>query len=162
MEEIWKTIESFPNYQVSNLGRVKSLNYNHTGEEQILKQGINKKGYPRVVLMMNRIKRSVCVHILVAEVFLIKSNDSYQVDHIDRNPKNNNLNNLRYVSCKDNLLNRNMFFKGTNTGEPYISFKTRDNLFHFRKTMNNLLISKHFKTLEEATAYRDSILHQNS
>ena len=35
--EIWKDIEGYPNYMVSNMGMVKSLNYNHTGKEKILK-----------------------------------------------------------------------------------------------------------------------------
>ena len=46
MEEIWKDIVGYENiYQISNLGRVKSLNYNHTGREKILKPSVNKDGY---------------------------------------------------------------------------------------------------------------------
>ena len=161
MEE-WKPIKDFPEYEVSNLGRVKSLNYNHTKKENILKHGVCSRGYPRVVLSYNNKKRYVQVHRLVAETFLPRPDNSTQVDHIDRNPLNNNLSNLRWVSCQENLLNRNNFFRGTNTGEPYISFKKRDNLYSFAKTINHQYLSKHFKTLEEAIKYRDSILNQTS
>ena len=37
INEIWKPVKDYPNYQISNLGRVKSLNYNRSGEEKILK-----------------------------------------------------------------------------------------------------------------------------
>lgn len=41
--ETWKTITGFENYQISNLGNVKSLNYNKTGEEKIMMLTIEKK-----------------------------------------------------------------------------------------------------------------------
>lgn len=42
-EEIWKDIKGYEGlYQVSNLGQVKSLNYNHTKQEKILKPKISK------------------------------------------------------------------------------------------------------------------------
>lgn len=42
---MWKVIPNYPNYQVSNTGEVKSLNYNHTKEEKILSQGKVTRGY---------------------------------------------------------------------------------------------------------------------
>ena len=50
-KEIWKDIPNYEGmYQVSNLGRVKSLNYNHTGKEGVLKPQSNKDGYYQVLL----------------------------------------------------------------------------------------------------------------
>ena len=49
-KEEWKEITGYPNYMVSNMGRVKSLNYNHTGREKILKPSVDKRGYLQVVL----------------------------------------------------------------------------------------------------------------
>ena len=58
-KEIWKTIDGYPNYMVSNLGRVKSLNYNGTGREKILKPTKNKyNGYLQVCLYKKR-KRKI-------------------------------------------------------------------------------------------------------
>lgn len=158
MEE-WKPIKDFPDYEVSNLGSVKSLNYNHTKQAGILRAGKDKKGYYRVVLMKDNKKKYASVHRLVAEAFIECPEGANQIDHIDRNPMNNTVGNLRWVNSQENLLNRRNFFRVTNTGEPYISFKKRDNLYSFSKTSQGTYISKHFKTLEEAIAYRDSILN---
>ena len=69
--EIWAKIKGFENYMVSNKGHVKSLNYNNTGKEQILKPKINKhNGILEVTLSKNnkRYYRTVCR--LVLETFL--------------------------------------------------------------------------------------------
>ena len=47
----WRIIKDFPNYKVNNEGQIKSLNYNHTNREQLLKQFIGSKGYPYVILL---------------------------------------------------------------------------------------------------------------
>lgn len=47
----WRIIKDFPNYKVNNEGQIKSLNYNHTNREQLLKQFIGSKGYPYVILV---------------------------------------------------------------------------------------------------------------
>ena len=58
MKEIWKDIEGYEGlYQVSNYGRVKSLNYNHTKEERIRKLDISNKGYASILLSKNKAKK---------------------------------------------------------------------------------------------------------
>jgi len=64
--EIWKIIQDFNDYRVSNLGRVKSLKYK---KERILKQGIDSKGYFQVILCKNKKQKTKRVHILVYETF---------------------------------------------------------------------------------------------
>lgn len=60
MEEIWKDIVGYENiYQISNKGNVKSLNYNHTGREKILKSSVDKTGYLNICLMNNGIKKNI-------------------------------------------------------------------------------------------------------
>ena len=55
MDEIWKDIKNYEGkYQISNLGKVKSLNYRQTGEEKILKIRYSKDGYARVMLCLFR------------------------------------------------------------------------------------------------------------
>ena len=57
-EEIWKNIENYEGlYQVSTWGRVKSLKYNHTNKEKLLKQYKNKDDYLKVVLCKNGIRK---------------------------------------------------------------------------------------------------------
>ena len=60
--EVWKTISNHKSYQVSNLGRVRSLNYNRKGETRILSQLNNTVGYKFVILN----NKTCYVHRLVA------------------------------------------------------------------------------------------------
>lgn len=98
--EIWKDIKDFKGYQVSNLGRVRSL---RRGEPRIIKNG-NAKNY-LIVHIGN--KKALYVHKLVAETFLTNESNLPTVDHIDRNPQNNDVNNLRFASWKTQKENSN-------------------------------------------------------
>jgi len=89
--ETWKTIKDFPDYQVSNLGRIKSLKF---GKERILKQRKNNKGYFRVDLYKNGEKENKLIHRLVFEIHIKKLEDGYDAHHIDFNPENNDMNNF--------------------------------------------------------------------
>ena len=114
MEEIWKDIKDFEGlYQVSNLGRVKSLkrvvvrNNNRPllVEEKILKPHILKKGkYLRISLRNNGIRKMYLVHRLVSEAFIPNPNNYQQVNHKDENTLNNCVSNLEYC---DVLYNNN-------------------------------------------------------
>ena len=111
MKEIWKDIKDYEGlYQVSNLSRVKSLNYNHTGKEKILKPGTYKSGYLYVVLYKNNKRKHFSIHRLVAEAFLEIPEDIkqyigtvyLQVNHKDENKQNNNVENLEFCDIKYN------------------------------------------------------------
>ena len=76
MEEIWKDVGVIKGvdfsglYMVSNFGKVKSLNYNNTGEEGMLTPCNDGRGYLKVNLVKNRKKIGCRVHRLVAEAFI--------------------------------------------------------------------------------------------
>ena len=90
MEEIWKDIKGYEGlYQVSNLGRVKSLPrlmWNGKGyymsKEKILSLKPSKKGYVKIALWKNREKEYFLVHRLVAEAFIPNPNNLPEVNHI--------------------------------------------------------------------------------
>ena len=157
MEEEWKIIEGFPDYQVSNMGRVKSMNYNHTGEEQILKLRIRGK-YPFVDLYKDKVRHQIFVHRLVGTAFVPNPENKPQIDHLDRNKLNNNKDNLCWKTASENCLNRKITLLGTNTDERYISFDKNNKRYVYQKRLNNISLKKSFKTLEEAIAYRDNLL----
>lgn len=101
-DEIWKDIPSFVGvYQVSNLGRVKSLNYYRKGIESIRKPAINK-GYLYVSLYRNNVNKTYAVHRLVAEAFIENPENKEQVNHKDGNRKNNNVLNLEWATRSEN------------------------------------------------------------
>ena len=103
MEEIWRDIAGYKGlYQVSNLGNVKSLNYNRTGKERVLKPKTNRNGYLQVVLSKDNKQKFFYVHRLVALHFIPNTNNLPEVNHIDENKSNNCVTNLEWCSSKYN------------------------------------------------------------
>lgn len=105
-EEIWKDIIGYEGlYQVSNLGRVKSLSNNFSRKEKILKNHKNSGGYLRVVLNKNRKAKRYYIHRLVSEYFIDNPNNLPQIDHINTDRTDNRVENLRWVTHKENMNN---------------------------------------------------------
>lgn len=102
--EIWKSLDflGYPDYEISNFGNVKSLNYNHTGKERLLKPRKDKGGYMRVLLCKNGKGKNFRVHRLVAMTFLENPNNLSCVNHKDENKDNNHVNNLEFCTHEYN------------------------------------------------------------
>ena len=104
--EIWKDIKGYEGlYQVSNLGRVKSvartIDTTFKGKpikrqvyEKILKTAIYCYGYKYVCLSKDCKIKKCKVHRLVAETFLENTNNYPVINHKDGNKLNNNVNNI--------------------------------------------------------------------
>lgn len=108
MNEIWKDIEGYNGlYQISNLGRVKSLGRRGKGcslEDRILKPMINKDGYHLVNLKdINHVAKWFTVHRLVALHFIPNPNDYKEINHKDEVKSNNIVANLEWCTREYNV-----------------------------------------------------------
>lgn len=105
--EEWRDIPGYEGlYQVSSLGRVKSLHFN---KWKIISQRIRGKGYYAVTLCKNKSQKDFYVHRLVAEAFIPNPNNLPQVNHKSEVKMDNFVDNLEWC---DNLYNINF---GTRT-----------------------------------------------
>lgn len=103
-KQIWKDIPGYEGkYQVSNTGRVRSLNYRRTGKTKMLKQSINKHGYKIIMLSKNGKCKTWQVHRLVALVFIPNPNNYPVINHKDENPSNNTVWNLEWCTQEYNI-----------------------------------------------------------
>ena len=115
MKEEWKDIKDYEGlYQVSNWGKILSLDYRHTGKPGLMNLGTDKDGYLVVCLSKNGEDKLCKVHRLVAQTFIPNPDNLPQVNHIDEDKTNNFVflnedgtvnkekSNLEWKSPKDN------------------------------------------------------------
>lgn len=129
MKEVWKDIEGYAGlYQVSNLGRVKSLKRvvnrndgrkNYVGERILKQKFTGQAKYPAVILSSQTIHRTCSIHRLVASAFLPLVEGKDQVNHIDGVKANNTVGNLEWCTKSEN--SKHAFDTGLNTPPPPLS-----------------------------------------
>ena len=100
MIELWEDVEGYEGkYQVSTTGKAKSLNYNNTGKEKLLKPKINKQGYLEVKLSKNNKAKDYMLSRLVLETFLkIKLTKNDIIMYEDNDSLNPSLDNLYIIT----------------------------------------------------------------
>jgi len=109
-KEIWKDIPNYEGmYQVSNLGRVKSLKF---GKERTLKPGLDGSGYCHIVLCKGGVQKDKYIHRLVLLTFVGES--ELQVNHKNGVKTDNRLENLEYCTRSENA--QHAFDTGLNIG----------------------------------------------
>lgn len=112
MSEIWKDIEGYEGlYMISSYGQVKSLDRfairkdgrkNHY-PESVRYGHADQKGYLHVTLCKNGVQKTHLVHRLVAETFIPNPGNLPQVNHINEVKSDNRVENLEWVTCRENV-----------------------------------------------------------
>ena len=142
-EEIWVPVKDNWAYFVSNRGRVKTyLGY-------YPKIGVNKStGYCRVVLNGKGFK----LHRLLAQAFIPNPENKPEVDHIDGNPLNNCLSNLRWCTHAENMRNKKKYRNNTSDHKG-VTFNKEKRKWRARIYVNGKeKFLGYFHTKEEAAA----------
>lgn len=98
--ERWLPIAGWPGYEVSSLGRVRSLK---GGAPALLNQRLNYAGRLHTSLTASHRSKSKMVHSLVAEAFIGKRPDGMECNHIDGDRTNNRADNLEWVTPAQNM-----------------------------------------------------------
>ena len=153
--EQWKDIIGFPDYQVSNLGRVRRFNSPKRSDPEIyLKSRTQNSGYSLVHLYPKAGQRvGKTVHRLVAEAFLPPTVGA-EVDHINRDKTDNRVENLRWATRSEQCLNRDY---PSSSGHRNITAR-KDGYFSVKIHRGDKAFYKTTKTLQEAIEARDKIL----
>ena len=112
MNEEWKDIPGYEGrYQVSNLGRVKSIaRVCNVGQhsaayhlpEKIMRPKVRKSGYSLVALNKDGVAKDAYIHRLVAQSFIPNEGGLPYINHKDENPRNNRVDNLEWCTPKYN------------------------------------------------------------
>jgi hypothetical protein len=98
--QTFKVIEEYPNFSISQCGKIKN---NTSGK--ILKTVIHKKGYEVINIKPygRGAGKSLKIHRLVAKAFLPNPLNKLQVNHLDGNKQNNHMNNLEWATASENM-----------------------------------------------------------
>lgn len=107
-QEIWRDIKGYPNYQISNYGRVWN-----TKKQRCVAQFTNNKGYKMVhMYAINGKRKNELVHRLVALAFIDNPEGKPEVNHINHIRDDNRLENLEWVTkSENNMLGRKLPYK---------------------------------------------------
>ena len=165
-EEIWKEIDGWSDYKVSNMGRVMS--YCRDRDGKLLSQATYKRGGYKYIALGNidkKTQKKYKIHRLVALNFIPNPDNMLEVDHIDRNTANNNISNLRWVTSTENMCNRDDYRTDIEEPDPKkrraittkeSKQKAIDSKKYYCKTCNkafqcNHNLEKHYKTKTHIT-----------
>lgn len=147
--EIFKRLNDFKDYEVSNFGRVRNIKRN-----SFLTPQISKRGYYCVSFGGRKIKKTKNIHRLLGIYFINNGVDgNFIVDHKDNNPLNNSLDNLQLISKRENSTKDRINATGESCVYPSLKrFRVRIKIDGVRREFGT------FATVKEAVKKRDEVL----
>lgn len=103
IEEVWKDVPGYEGlYQASNLGRIKSLNFNGTGKEKIMQPRTGNRYY-MIALWKDGKRKDLLLHRVIAKTFIENKENKPFINHKDENCFNNSVDNLMWCTHKENM-----------------------------------------------------------
>lgn len=101
--EVWRDIAGYEGqYQVSNLGNVRTLSDRH-GNQRLIKPGKDSKGYLRIGLVKNGQRKTFSVHRLVAQAFIPNPLNLPEVNHVKGIKDDNRASELEWTTSSENM-----------------------------------------------------------
>lgn len=164
--ELWIPVIGYENlYEISNLGRVKSITFRNNKttnrRDKILCSTDNGNGYLIVSLCKNGKRNNHYIHRLVANAFLIPDTTKTFVNHLDFNKTNNIPENLSWCTQKENVVfssdrmrHPKSVCKKSSTGEKYIMLRNG----RFRVLIKSIGVDRSFQIIEQAIEFRNGLI----
>jgi hypothetical protein len=143
--EQFRELEDFPGYKIGNMGTIIGKG------NSPMKLRINTSGYYTLDLYTGK-KKSVELHRLVARTWISNPENKPQIDHINRDRKDNRLENLRWVTRMENANNMSIS-KMNKSGIAGLHYNKRDERWVIKKAIMGVKYGKTFKERSEAEAY---------
>ena len=104
LTEVWNPIKGYEGrYEISNLGKIMSLNYRKTKKAKLLTPIVDRSGYYNVVLSCNGKTKRCLYHRLVAEAFIPNEMNYLEVNHKNENNGDNSVDNLEWCTRDYNM-----------------------------------------------------------
>ena len=146
-------IQGYPNYLIYPDGRVSSKRF----PDRFLKQHLcgSKRNYYEVALYNEGNKKHFKVHRLIAEHYIPNPENKPTVDHINRDPSDNRIENLRWATMKEQRANQGdykLIYRNNTSGYKNISFHKVKNSWRFNSKRPK--IDRHFKSKIKCICYK--------
>lgn len=156
MEEEYRPISNFPNYEVSNLGNVRNKKRGNVLKPRVIVKKYGYKVYDVSITHTDGKQKHGRIHRLVAEAFIPNPENLLEIDHIDQNSLNNRVDNLRWVTRTENVLNTKIR-SDNKSGHRGIYFSSHRKkwIYAFEVKGKKTTVGQ-FATLEEAVACKES------
>jgi hypothetical protein len=143
-------IVGYCNYLIYPDGKVSSKRF----PDRYLKPATNKCGYKYVSLCKDGKQKTFKIHRLVAIHYIPNPENKREVDHINRDRKDNRVQNLKWATSSENQQNTGIR-KNNKIGHKNICYDKPNDRWRYGKTFRGVRIDKYFKTLEEAIQFKN-------